>query len=136
MSSTTSSRISFAEFHNIVNGKLRSAEKTYNGINPTTEAKLWDVPVATESDLNDAVKAARRAFPSWAGTPIEERKRLVTKWAEIYQSYEDEFTELMIRETGKPRTFARGEVKGAYNLIMHHSVLFHTSPQSSTTDKS
>ena len=35
------------------------------------------MPVATEPNLNPAVKAARCAFPSWVKTPIEEGKRLV-----------------------------------------------------------
>jgi acyl-CoA reductase-like NAD-dependent aldehyde dehydrogenase len=120
--SKTTPSVSFTEFSNIVDGKLRGGKTSYNGTNPVTGDKLWDVPVATEADLDDAVKAARRAFPSWSKTPIEERKRLVKKWNEVYQSYEKEFTDLIVKECGKPRMFANMEVKETTNFILHHSM--------------
>ena len=119
--SKTTPSVSFTEFNNIVDGKLRAGKTSYNGTNPVTGDKLWETPVATEEDLNDAVKAARRVFPSWSKTPIDERKRLVKKWVEVFQTYEKEFTDLIVQECGKPRTFANGEVKETTNFIVHPS---------------
>jgi len=62
--SKTSSPVSFTEFNNIIDGKLRNTTTSYHSTNPVSGEKLWDTPVATEFDLEDAVKAARRAFPA------------------------------------------------------------------------
>ena len=66
-------QLSFLSFSNIVDGQKRGAQSSYHGINPATEEKLFDAPVATEADLNDAVESAERAFPSWAEVPFEKR---------------------------------------------------------------
>ncbi len=60
------------------------------------------VPVATEQDLDDAVKSARKAFPSWSQTPIEKRRELLQKFSDALMSYEEEFTTLLGQENGKP----------------------------------
>ena len=43
-------------------------------INPATEEIVGTVPVGTEDDVNDAILAARTAFPSWSKSSIEERQ--------------------------------------------------------------
>jgi acyl-CoA reductase-like NAD-dependent aldehyde dehydrogenase len=116
-----SPRVSFTGFHNVVDGRLRDAQTTYHGINPATSEKLWPVPVATESDLEDAVKAARHAFNSWAKVTIEGRKRLVEQWIEKLKSHEADFTDLLIHESGKPRMIAKLEVKGSCETAIHSS---------------
>ena len=68
------STLDFETFYNIVDGKQRSSDKIHHGINPATGQELWDVPIASEQDLNDAVAAAKKAFPAWRDTPIEKRK--------------------------------------------------------------
>lgn len=94
--------IDFKSFSNIVDGQPRSGKAKYTGINPATKEKLWDVPVATQQDVEDAVSAARKAFPSWSKTPFEQRAKLLAQFADAYEGYEKEFTELMVAETGKP----------------------------------
>lgn len=79
--------------------------------------KLWIAPVATEIDLDDAVKAAHGRFRAWAGTSIEDRKQLVERWAKRLEYHEDQFTELLIHESGKPRMIADLEVKVALSTL-------------------
>ena len=43
-------------------------------INPATEEVIGTVPVGTEDDVNDAISAARSAFPSWSKSSIEDRQ--------------------------------------------------------------
>jgi acyl-CoA reductase-like NAD-dependent aldehyde dehydrogenase len=116
-----SPRVSFTGFHNVVDGRLRDAKTAYYRINPATSEKLWPAPVATESDLEDAVKAARHAFPSWAKMTIAGRKRLVEQWIKKLKSHEADFTDLLIYESGKPRMIAKLEVKGSCETAMHSS---------------
>ena len=96
------SPISFDTFHNVVNGELRGAKNVYHGLDPTTGDKLWDAPVASKQDVEDAVVAARKAFKPWAKTPFEERVKTLRKFADAVKPYLDDFTELILKENGKP----------------------------------
>lgn len=99
---TMVSSISFDTFHNVVNGELRGAKDVYHGLDPTTSDKLWDAPVASKQDVDDAVVAARRAFRPWAKTPFEDRVKTLRKFADAVKPYLDDFTELILKENGKP----------------------------------
>lgn len=123
----------FASFSNIVDGKPRGAKALYHGINPATEEKLFDVPVATEADLNDAVNSARKVFPSWSQTPFEQRCELVKNYAEAYIAQEKEFRELLMKENGKPRTDANREIHSSYEGILEAAKL--TLPVETVEDK-
>lgn len=102
MPSSDDSRVLFDSFFNNVNGRSRDAPEHYHGVNPATREPLWNTPVATNEDVNDAVLAAENAFHSWSIVPFEKRAKLLEDFAELYASYEKGFTELLVRETGKP----------------------------------
>jgi hypothetical protein len=102
MSPSKTTSVDFTSFSNIVNGQPRGGKNTYTGINPSTKEELWPVPVATTQDVEDAVKAANDAFPKWSQTPFEKRIEMLKKYLELYQGYEEELTELMTKECGKP----------------------------------
>jgi acyl-CoA reductase-like NAD-dependent aldehyde dehydrogenase len=123
MSPSKSNTIDFIHFHNIVDGKQRGSKNIHNGINPATQDKLWDVPIATQQDVDDAVEAGLKAFKSWSQTPIEKRKELMLKFVDLYEGYEKDFADLMCKECGKPRAFASGEVVGVKSMMQHHASL-------------
>ena len=102
MSPSKVSNISFDSFSNIVDGKPRGADKQHQGVNPANGQKLWDVPIATQQDVDDAVKGAQKAFESWRFVPLEKRKEYLQKFCDLYMSYNKEFVDLMVQETGKP----------------------------------
>lgn len=96
------SNIDFEKFYNIIDGKQRGSDNIHHGINPATGQELWDVPIGSEQDLNDAVEAGKKAFPAWRDTPVEKRKEIIGKFIEIWQQHIDEMTTLLCKETGKP----------------------------------
>jgi len=102
MSPSKVSTIDFTTFHNIVNGEKRGSDNSHHGINPATGEELWAVPIANQQDVDDAVKAASKAYKSWSQVPIEKRKEYLSKFADLFASYESEFTELLCKENGKP----------------------------------
>jgi acyl-CoA reductase-like NAD-dependent aldehyde dehydrogenase len=67
-----------------------------------TGEKLWDVPIATQQDVDDAVVSAQKAFEKFRYTEMSERKKLLQKIKDQYMSHVDEIAELLIKETGKP----------------------------------
>lgn len=89
-------------FHNVINGELRSQTITSFGVNPITEERLWPVPVASRHDLDESVKAGRAAFQSWSRSSIDQRKLLVEAYGTAITEYEQEFTKLLMVETGRP----------------------------------
>lgn len=102
--------IDFTSFTNIVNGEPRNSKTKYHGIDPTTKQPLWDVPVATDEDIEDAVEAANKAYESWRLTTWEQRTEKIAQFKELLEAYQAEMTALLLKETGKPKVFGSGEI--------------------------
>ena len=81
-------------------------------INPATEEVLADCPRSSEEQLNEAVQAAKKAFPSWSQTEIKDRKEIVSKIADIVEANAQELAQILTEEQGKPIGDASGEVYG------------------------
>ncbi|OCK82597.1 aldehyde dehydrogenase [Lepidopterella palustris CBS 459.81] len=103
------STLSFTTFYNIIDGKPRSSKVLSHGYNPATRERLWDVPVATSQDIEDTVKAAKRAFKTWSKVPLSERAALLKKYQDALEPLLGELGELVLKEIGKPRQFAHHE---------------------------
>ncbi|KAL8287979.1 hypothetical protein RB597_000190 [Gaeumannomyces tritici] len=108
-------------FSNIVNGECRSGTQVDRGVDPRTEKPLWDVPVASPADLNEAVAAARNAFPGWANTPVAERKKIIAKMADVVNENAPELIEIVARETGKSQLMASIEIKNTVDQCLFFS---------------
>lgn len=70
-------------------------------IDPTTGETIWREATASQADVAMAVAAARRAFPSWADRPREERIAILRRYKEILVERTPAFAEALSRETGK-----------------------------------
>jgi len=69
---------------NIIDGKLEVASDgaTFTSRNPALLSDtLGEFPLSTKEDVHSALKAARSAFPSWAGTPAPTRAKSSETWA-------------------------------------------------------
>ncbi|CAI7641877.1 unnamed protein product [Penicillium pancosmium] len=100
----------FSSFYNVIQGKLTVTATTRHGINPATAAPNPEVPVSTPADVENAVSAAKAAFPLWAGTPWEERSAAIRKYADALEREQEGFATLLVQEQGKPLQFARNEI--------------------------
>ena len=107
-------------FFNIIDGGLRNSPKHGRGINPSNQEHLWEYPIATGEDINDAVQAAKKAFPPWAQTSTTHRKNLLGKLREAFQEYRPELATLLLTEGGKPESTALMELDIALTYIDHH----------------
>ncbi|OAL39080.1 hypothetical protein AYO20_01831 [Fonsecaea nubica] len=124
--------ISFDTFSNVINGQLRSSKTKYQGIDPTTKQPNWDVPVATPEDIEDAVAAANKAFAEWKNTTWEYRVERLARLKEAFEVYQEEFTNLLLKETGKPRGIGAYEVQACSAYIDWHMKL--KEPKGETED--
>lgn len=117
------SRLNFSTFYNIINGEHRGSDKTIFGVDPSTECRLWGVPVATAHDVEDAVKSANNAFEAWSTTPFEQRVTKLAQWRQLYEKHVEDFTKLLMVECGKPRSVAAGEANEVLALFDHNQKL-------------
>ena len=58
-------------FELLIDGQMVPGEETLDVINPGTEELAGRCSRASESQLNEAVEAARKAFPAWSATPLQ-----------------------------------------------------------------
>jgi acyl-CoA reductase-like NAD-dependent aldehyde dehydrogenase len=101
----------------LINGRLVDGASTFDVINPATEQVLAACPRADLAQLNQAVAAAKAAFPAWAAKPIEERKRLLVKLADALGARSEEIARVLTQEQGKPLAMARYEIGGSIHMI-------------------
>jgi len=96
----------------LINGVDVTAETTIDGLSPiNTDWVLGSFPVATADNVDQAVTAARAAFPAWRATPIEERTRILRRVAEIIEERVYEISAAVALEVGKNRMEAIGEIQ-------------------------
>lgn len=101
------------QFFNVIDGKTRDSKDHHQVIDPRTEEPLWDAPLATSQDLDDAVEAAARAFKTWKKSSTAERQQAVHDVANVILENVDILTEVQMRETGKSKPMSKFDVERA-----------------------
>jgi aldehyde dehydrogenase (NAD+) len=77
--------------------------KYFETINPATEKKLSSVALATNADVDKAVKAARKAYRgTWSKMKAAERGKYIYRIARILQERAREFAAIESLDGGKP----------------------------------
>ncbi|MEM5384094.1 aldehyde dehydrogenase family protein [Paraburkholderia phymatum] len=84
-----------------------ASPRWFDIVDPSTEVPFERLALGNAHDVDRAVAAARRAFPSWSATSVAERVALLRRVLSIYERRYDEFAEAMRREMGAPIAFAR-----------------------------
>src|SRR5262249_9881572 len=70
----------------LIDGKMVPGDLKMPVLNPATEEVVAQCPRASKEQLDKAVAAAKVAYPAWAATPIAERRKLVTKMADVIEA--------------------------------------------------
>jgi len=89
----------------LINGKWVPAKsgKTFETINPANEEVLALIAEGDKEDINDAVKAARKAYEEgkWPNMNPHQRTRLLLKIADLIEKHGEELAELETLDNGK-----------------------------------
>lgn len=98
----------------LIDGQLRQAgsDSFVDVFNPANGELVGRVPVASEQDVDEAVRSSHRAYLKWRETPAAERAGLMMKVVEAVRANVDELGRLLTREQGKPFPQAKGEIGG------------------------
>ncbi len=97
------------KFANLIDGRLSPplSGRYLDVHEPATGQVYALVPDSGEADVQAAVTAAARAFPTWSATPASERARLLERLAQLIESEAVLFAEAESRDCGKPLALAR-----------------------------
>lgn len=110
-------------FTNFVDGKPRAAHNGDEQKHPSpTDARLIVsyFPRGTRSDTQEAISAARAAFPAWAAMPYGERVQILRRAADLIVGRAHEIGAMMAFEVGKNRGEAIAEVNESAELIRYY----------------
>jgi aldehyde dehydrogenase (NAD+)/betaine-aldehyde dehydrogenase len=80
--------------------------ETWDVVNPATERIIATVGGASVAQVDDAVAAARGAFPAWAALSGEERSRHIHRLADALEKAADRLLPSIVNEVGTPVSLA------------------------------
>ncbi|MEW5798738.1 MAG: CoA-acylating methylmalonate-semialdehyde dehydrogenase [Bacteroidota bacterium] len=105
--------MSAAVLQNFIAGKWQNinGHKTLPVENPSTGEVLTQVPISGARDVDEAVQAAKSAFPAWSAMPIKERVQVFYKYKYLLEKHMQELAELVHKENGKIMSEAIAEIE-------------------------
>lgn len=106
----------FPEFvPNWIDGKPCKAEggETFPKLSPHSGALLCRAARSREGDVREAIRAARKAQPAWAGLTPVQRGDLLYEISQIMRKNQEEIAYIVSQETGMSFKAALGETGGA-----------------------
>jgi len=104
-------------FHLLIDGQMTPGSMTMDIVNPATGKVLAECPRADAQQLNDAVAAAKRAFPAWAKLTYAARRTMIHAIADALAARLEEFASLLTSEQGKPLHEATKEMYGSVAIL-------------------
>lgn len=109
----------------------------FDKLDPATGEAFARVPDSDARDIEQAVQAARAAFPAWSGTPAAERSRLLLAIAQRIDEKQEELALAETRDTGKPLRLSRGVdiPRAAANFRFFATAILHTHTEAYRTDR-
>jgi len=103
---------------NYINGAFvnASSNRKLDVISPVDGNHLSTVPMSTARDLDEAVIAAKAAFPIWSKFPIKERVQVFFRYKYLLEKNLKELAKLVQEENGKTYGEAVAEVEKSIEL--------------------
>jgi 5-carboxymethyl-2-hydroxymuconic-semialdehyde dehydrogenase len=102
---------------NLIDGKDATATETFETRSPVDESLICSVARGTAADVNAAARAAKAAFPAWAATSGEARKKILHRIADLIVERAEEIALCECWDTGQAYRFmSKAALRGAENL--------------------
>jgi alpha-ketoglutaric semialdehyde dehydrogenase len=109
-------------FQNLIGGRYVPSRsgRTFERRNPADSRDVVGIFAdSTADDINDAVAAAKAAFPAWSAVPAPKRGEILLKAAYLIEARKDEFSRDLTREMGKPLFEAGGDIVEAIGMAQY-----------------
>jgi len=102
---------------NYIKGEFRNGQhKEMDVISPLDGRTISSVPLSDRAALDQAVEAAREAYPHWADQTLKERVQVFFKFRNLLEKHIEELAECVHLENGKTINEARAEVMKGIEL--------------------
>ena len=106
----------------LIGEERRFADEEFEDRSPIDTALIVSrFPVGGRKDVQDAVAAAREAFPAWREMGWRRRIELMRRAADLISERQFEYAALMAFEVGKNRLEALGDVEETADLLRYYS---------------
>jgi len=112
-----------SEYKLLINGQLVEGDHTLDVVNPATEEVFTTVARASADQANEAVAAAKAAFPAWAAKSMQQRQQSLLDLATAITENREELGQLLTQEQGKPLPEALGEMDWCIGYLSHYATL-------------
>jgi aminomuconate-semialdehyde/2-hydroxymuconate-6-semialdehyde dehydrogenase len=123
---------------NYIDGRLVSAAsgKYIDNINPATGKVYSFIPDSDETDVEEAVNAAKKAFPAWSAMPAAKRSAIMLKVADLIDQNHDKLALAETLDNGKPLKLARAVdiPRASENFRFFATAIIHFSSEAHQTD--
>ena len=103
--------------HNYINGKFVTSAQMHSVFQKYTGELLAKIPVATESQVEEAIQNAQKTFPVIKNFSAEKRAQILWSLYEQLHDRKEYFARLIAAEAGKPISYARSEVNRALDNL-------------------
>jgi aldehyde dehydrogenase (NAD+) len=114
--------VSSKTYKNLIGGQWVPARsgKTFQNINPANHDDIVGVfALSAAEDVDDAVRAAQKAYDAWRLTPAPKRAEILYRTGELLLRRKEEFARDMTREMGKVLSETRGDVQEAIDTAFY-----------------
>jgi 1-pyrroline-5-carboxylate dehydrogenase len=106
----------------LIGGEERRRAPEFEDRSPIdSEIVVSRFPIGTRQDVQDAIAAAREAFPAWRDLGWRKRIELLRRAADLISERQFEYAALMAFEVGKNRLEALGDVEETADLLRYYS---------------
>lgn len=102
-----------------INGKWVNSVsgKTFKSFDPSNGKPIAEFQEGNEKDVEKAVEAAEKAFPSWSSTPAPVRGEILLNVSSLLKKNKESLARLVTQEMGKVLNEARGDVQEAIDIF-------------------
>ena len=96
---------------------IESESQKYTTIyDPSTGKPIAQVPQCTAAEVEQAIAAAKAAYPAWKNTPVRNRANIMMKLRNLIERDKEELTRMVATENGKCWEEAAGDVAKALEM--------------------
>ncbi|MDX2243744.1 MAG: L-glutamate gamma-semialdehyde dehydrogenase [Leptolyngbyaceae cyanobacterium bins.302] len=106
----------------LINGEYVNTQATVKSLNPSNFTEVvGEIGLMSVEQAEEAIAAAKAAFPAWKKTPARERADILRRAADLMEQRRQELIAWMVLETGKIAKEADPEVSEAIDFCRYYA---------------
>ncbi len=106
----------------LINGEYVQTENYVDSLNPSNfTEKVGKIGLISMKQAEEAIQAAKAAFPAWKQTPVKKRANILRRAADLMEQRRHELVAWMVLETGKVVREADPEVSEAIDFCRYYA---------------